>query len=370
MRGKDGRLYRKRKLKSKVVYEVLIKGKWKSSGESTLERAETWAKKREKEVEGKGIKFKDFARDFYEAESVAMKRKAQRGKKRSAGWHAQSQGRLERYILPYFEDFYLEEITTAIIDEWLINLKSPQGKEISAATKNKVMTCLKGILQEAYSCGYLARHPMESLEIFTVRSKERKIFKEEELELLFPEEEEKLIKIWGTLMWACYFMTLRDTGHRMGEQAVLTWEDLFEENGQYGFTITKSMDWYTKETKQETKTGYSRATLITAGTYKLLMRHKAQHPSDLIFTLDGERGIISDTARKHLKYAAKNAGIDLQGRTPYCFRHTANTQLLLKADPQQVRFLMGHRTEKETANYNHPDKRLLAKKAAAIDLRS
>lgn len=350
------------------MYEVLVDGKWKSTGQISLERAVTWTRKNIVAIPKGQVYLKSFAKDFYHPESEPVRRQMLRGKQKRPGWYVQSQSRLNMYIMPYYANFYLDEITPRIIDRWLLDLKSPTGKEISGATKNKVMTCLKNILQEAVVTDILDQHPMSSLEVFTERNKERQIFNDEELELLFPTDEDALIKIWGSLMWACYFMTLRDTGHRMGEQAVLTWDDLFAQKGQYGFAITKSLDWYTKEVKPSTKTGYSRATLITPRTYHLLMLHKTQHPWDLIFTLDGIRGIIAETARKHLIFAAKNARIELNGRTPYCFRHTANTNLLLKADPQQVRFLMGHRTEKETTNYNHPDKRLLAKKAISIKL--
>ncbi|MCM1220317.1 MAG: site-specific integrase [Lachnospiraceae bacterium] len=368
MRGKDGKIYRKRTLKRGEIYEVLVEGKWKSTGQQSLDRAMTWAKKYIAEGNFKQILLKDFAENFFCEESDAMKKQAMRGRVRSKGWYAQSQARLQRYILPYFGDFYLHEITPQVIDLWLLDLKSPDGKELSSATKNKAMNCLKQILQEAQAKGHIDTHPMVSLQAFVEKNKERKIFDDDELDRFFPMNEARLVSIWGGLLWTCYFLVLRDTGLRMGEQAVLTWDDLFFENGQHGFFVTKSQDWFTKAVKMSTKTGYHRATLITPRTYRLLMLLKKEHPWDLIFALDGKRGIIAETARKHLKFAAKNAGVDLAGRTPYCFRHTANTNLLLRADPQQVRFLMGHRTEKETINYNHPDRRLLAKKAAAIKL--
>lgn len=363
MRGKDGKNYRKRKLKRGYVFEVNISGKWKSTGQQTLERAMTWAKKQEL-ITKENITIRDFAKDFYRPGGILRMRLEARNKNRSTGYWLQQQSRLDRYILPVFGDLNAAEVTPAMVDNWLESL------DLSGNTKNKLLYSLKSIMAEAVRKGMIQISPCEKVECFGENTIERKPFSEEEMNLFFPESINDLTYIWGNVMWAAYFLCLADCGHRPGEQSVLLWGDLWQFGDRAGFIIDKSMDGVLLTAKATTKTGYSRSTLLSDRALEVLKLWREKTPlpdnDDLIFTLDGRRGLIANTINKHLRLSAPRAGVDLQGRTAYCFRHTFNTLGLLRHSPADMRFLMGHRTEKETDHYNHPDRNLLIKKALKI----
>ena len=363
MKGKNGHNYRRRMLKSGVVYEVLLDGKWKSTGQQTLERAETWTKKYAFGQKNK-TKIADFAADFYKPEGFYRKHLESRGKRRSTGYWLQQQSRLERYILPVIGDLMPCEVTPQIIDKTLTDIP------LSGSIKNKLLYSIKSIMAEAVRRGLIEVSPCEKVENFAANSQERTPFTKAELEVFFPDTLRDLIYIWGNKMWAAYFLCLSDCGHRPGEQSVLLWSDLWEFDGRAGFIIDKSMDGITQQPRHTTKTGYSRSSLLSERAFTMLkLWHQETplpEPDSLIFTFDGKRGLIANTINKHLRLSAERAGIDLQGRTAYCFRHTFNTLGLLRHNPADLRFLMGHRTEKETTNYNHPDRQLLIQKALKI----
>ncbi len=363
MKGKNGFKYRRRTLKSGVVYEVLIEEKWKSTGQQTLERAETWTKKYVFGQKNK-TKIKDFASDFYKLEGVYRRHLESRGKKRSTGYWLQQQSRLERYILPIIGDLKPYEVTPQIIDKILTDIP------LSGSIKNKLLYSIKSIMAEAVRRGLIEVSPCEKVDNFATNPQERRPFSQEELEAFFPESLRDLLYVWGNKMWAAYFLCLADCGHRPGEQSVLLWGDLWEFNGRAGFIIDKSMDGITFKARQTTKTGYSRSSLLSERAFKILkLWHQETplpEPDSLIFTIDGKRGLIANTINKHLRLSAQRAGVDLQGRTAYCFRHTFNTLGLLRHNPADLRFLMGHRSEKETDHYNHPDRQLLIQKALKI----
>ncbi len=362
MRGEDGKRYRKRKLKRGVVYEVLLEGKWKSSGESSLEGAMRWV--HEREEEGREEKLKDFAKDFYKPGGVMRVRMERRNKERSSGYWLQQQSRLDRYIIKRFGEMKLSEISGGMIDEWL------EGLELSGNTKNKLLYGLKVVLREGVRRGIIKENVCEGVECFGEKSLERKPFSEEELERFFPVCVKGIREIWGDLMWGAYFICLADCGHRPGEQSVLLWGDLWQFEGRAGFIIDKSMDAITQQARKTTKTGYSRSSLLSARALKILKEWQKETPwnkkEDLIFSLDGRRGLMANTINKHLRSAAKRAGVDLQGRTAYCFRHTFNTLGILKHHRDDLQFLMGHKSHQETDHYNHPSRQLLIQKALQI----
>lgn len=62
-----------------------------------------------------------------------------------------------------------------------------------------------------------------------------------------------------------------------------------------------------------------------------------------------------ESANKHFRASLTRAGIEIDGRTQYCLRHTLNTQLKsILGHSDKLRALMGHSSESMTNNYNHP----------------
>ncbi len=65
----------------------------------------------------------------------------------------------------------------------------------------------------------------------------------------------------------------------------------------------------------------------------------------------GTQYIYAEFANDRLESAAKRAGIDLRGRTQYCFRHTWNTYYYGKLPEMARLLLMGHTSNRP--EYNH-----------------
>ena len=64
---------------------------------------------------------------------------------------------------------------------------------------------------------------------------------------------------------------------------------------------------------------------------------------DLLFRSVRSLHIMPESAGKHLRASAKRAGVELGGRTQYCFRHTYYTELLKRLPENEVARMAGHR---------------------------
>ena len=106
-------------------------------------------------------------------------------------------------------------------------------------------------------------------------------FTEEEMDKLFPSDDDALISIWGNLKWACYFSVLKDSGWRPGEAAALSKNNFFpsshgtELNGIY---TEETVSWTTHKIVKRIKTSdksngaKSKQGFLTEQTARLLSR--------------------------------------------------------------------------------------------------
>jgi integrase len=215
---------------------------------------------------------------------------------------------------------------------------------------------LRIILREAEAEGIIERDPLEKMEVMGKNSKIRDAFTLEELKLMFPQEREQLMKIWGEAKYATLFYILSITGMRQGEARALQWKDVFWDGG---LVISKSVKF--DRSIGSTKTQNVRVVLLTSRGIELLKQWKEEspyaEPEDYIFfSTRGDRVLCSQTIRHLLHEVCKKLSIKTEGRilVVHSFRHTFNT-LMRRVLPQAtLQAITGHSTEKMSEHYDHP----------------
>ena len=117
-------------------------------------------------------------------------------------------GHLTNHILPEFKDREVSSITSAEIDDWLLDL------DVANATKNHIMDTFRIVLDEAKRSGLVKENCARQIKLFARNQKNRDILTSDEIKILFPSETEKATAIWGEPMWAAMFYLLVTTGIR------------------------------------------------------------------------------------------------------------------------------------------------------------
>lgn len=294
----------------------------------------------------------EYAKDFFSRTDDASIRSRNGffGKERSEGYYIFCQGRLENYILPRFGRQRIDTITDMEIERWYSSLSSARnGKPLAPATKVKILYTLDAVMEAARRDGVVESNPCRTVEKLTEKTvNPRRPFTLNEIRIMFPNDQDECIRIWGSLKWACYFSVMVDTGFRAGEVAALTRDNLVG-NGLFS---TSSVDSIAKTIKNSIKTShrgqsYKTGTLSTF-TLTLLERYMDEMPDGQELFFPNDHGGLLDpaTSNKHLKIVLNRLGIPVMGRTQHCIRHFFNTYMLNNLskdmDTDDVRELMAH----------------------------
>ena len=297
------------------------------------------------EQDQKKMTFGTFAKGFFtSADPRGFRKKNERKNKHyEESFYFNHHGRLTNYIMPKFKDYLLFSINKNMIDEWYMNLKTPNGRKLSASTKNKILFCLKIIMQAAVDEGYITNDPTEHILMITENdTKPRQPFTAEELSTFFPADDNQLIKIWDGLMWSVYFLIMRDTGWRPAEVSGLKKSSYFPNlNGIY--TECEVVGGVEKQRIKTTGKGQNyKVGLLTQRTEKLLNQLIGIVVTDFLFITSEGNFVQPNTANKHLRSVAKKLGIDLKGRTQYGFRHSFETMMAGNIHSKALLELMAH----------------------------
>ena len=357
--------YRLRKRADRARYQVMfahIPGKWITTDAETRDNAVAWAEKFLRKERGEIIPtdmtLGEFAKDFFKPEDPHgyRHRLERRNTFYEDDFFSNHQARLDNYILKAHGHYLLTALTDVLIEDFILDLKSKQykGKLLSEDARNKVLACYRIVLQEAVREGYIKSNPAKDVVSIATTYKHREAFTQAELDQLFPEDDEELLRIWGkNLKWAVYFCIMKDTGWRPGEVAGLKVTNWYPE--LHGIYTTDSVDRKTHKIKHSIKTTRRgqdyKAGFLTDQTARLLQALLQTTRGEYLFEVNGKGLVYAELANKHLKTAATRANLALKGRTQYCFRHTWNT-LRLGTIPEQARLLlMGHTHDRP--EYNH-----------------
>jgi integrase len=222
VRGKKGLVY------YFYYYDAQGKRIRKSTGKSLI--GEAWefadsfmAELAEKDKPGVPT-LREYAADFFDWErSEWIRRQHAKGRAFSKATAQMRAIHLDNHILPEFGDRPLTEINRVDVENWLI------GLDLSNQTKNHILYTFRIILRDAEAAGKLDSNPLEKVEPMGKDAQARDILSLEELRLLFPKTNTKLMKVWKEPRRAALFAILATVGLRSGEVRALKWENAIEE---------------------------------------------------------------------------------------------------------------------------------------------
>ena len=351
------KFYLKKRDDRKGIYYVRFShtpSAWRSSGETDPAAAIEWACLHAEPCairDKNSITLRQFAQGFFCEDSQGwVARKLARGRQYSRKYLVCNDGYLANHILPHFGARTLQSLSVRELDNCLMAIpKSP-------ATKNKVLNALRIVLQEAVEQEIIKENVTTQIKPFIEQAAPKKTFTATELTKLFPRDRTELLAIWKHISWAVYFRVLAVTGLRPGEVAGLQWRDFHPDLG--GLSVTRAVETGTGRLKglktEKSGKAFKPALLDDESIAQLKeLKSRSAHASalELIFTVPATGNVINaNTSKKIFAGAQKRAGLDAE-RTPYCLRHTFQTQQLKYLSREAVADLMGHVSYR--ADYDH-----------------
>ena len=357
-----------------TYYNVDGKRLYKATGKTKKYEAQQVAEDFIASLSPQSMNLKRYTENFFKWESCPwIRRQHAKGKSFSESVARSRRSHLDNYIIPKFGNRKLESLNRVEIENWLIGLLNhkipkaisnkealPVQKPLSNQTKNHILYTFRIILKEAERERIIPFNCLATVESMANSSKERGVFTKVELNLLFPEDIEKMISIWGRKEYAYMFYILATTGLRSGEVRALQWKHIIWNDQRNGLRIERAVK--DNDTFGTTKTGHSRVVLLTKKADEYLQdwlkESTFDQMNDLIF-LGSERTkpVTRKTMSRHFEQALKRTGIEVGNRNLviHSFRHTYNTLLRPLLPKDVLQSMTGHRTDSMTDRYDHPD---------------
>jgi integrase len=313
--------------------------------------------------------FSYYCRNFFSVEGHWAEKMRMKGHVYPEKYLAGRQGHLDVYIIPAFGSLKPEEIKRRDIDQWLIYLKTPDGKSLAGSTKNKIMYTMNVIFEELRDMEVLEKNPITGIRAFNKTPvNPRGIIDKGFMEKLFPCSYDKLLKVWKSEMWVAMMMVFRDTGSRPGEARALTWADIDFEKRFIPFR--KSVASGTTDRIKQTKTGTVKAGFLTQQTVRSLEIWKARssftEENNFIFSMDGKKPVNAVAVIRAFRKGLKNIDASDKPWTPYWLRHSFGTYQMENLSQAEIMKLMGHKAEAITRVYQHPNNEILYRSAEEI----
>ena len=287
---------------------------------SSRKLAEIVLKKRKVEIAEN--KFLDIKREqrvkFEDLTKLYLELHARPNKKT---WHSDED--TIKVLNRHFLGKYLHEITTMLVEKF----KAERAKEVSPATVNRALACLKCMFNKAIEWGKAEHNPVKHV----------KLFKENNKRLRYLEKEEivKLLSNCSAHLKPILIVAL-NTGMRKGEILNLKWHDIDFRRG-----ITYLLD---------TKNGEKREVPMNKQVKSALIKVRKRPNSPYIFC--NKNGKPYGDIKKSF-FTALNKSDILKFRF-HDLRHTFASHLVMSGvDLNTVRELMGHKSLQMTLRYSH-----------------
>ncbi|MCX5657771.1 MAG: site-specific integrase, partial [Candidatus Omnitrophica bacterium] len=214
-------------------------------------------------------------------------------------------------------------ITPMLVEQY----KTERIKQVSPATNNREVACLKCILNKAVEWGKLKDNPIKKVKLFRENNKRLRYLEKEEIIRLLANCNRHLRSM---------VVVALNTGMRKGEILGLKWHDVDFRQG-----IIYLLD---------TKNGEKREIPMNEQAKTALIRVR-KHPDSPHIFCKGD-GKPFGNVRKSFYTALKKSGIiDFRFHD---LRHTFASQLVMSGvDLNTVRELMGHKSLEMTLRYSH-----------------
>lgn len=302
------------------------------------------------------VKMDEYCEQLYFNDGVGSFRWKDRARGRNIvpSVYFEREGVVKNYILPAFGKRILSEITPREVESWILELKGVKfRKKLTNAYKNKIVGEFKAIMKEAVIDGFVTSNPFMGIKLYSNSDTRRTALTKDELKTIFPEDKNELIKIWGSLENAVFYLIMRDTGFRPCEIAGLSKDDFnlikrsvvtTHEYVEFEGKIVDRIK--TSKTGQKYKVG-----VLADSTVKLLFDYFNEIDRNYLFYTGTYKKITHLKNKVFHKVTCLYLGRDL---TQYDLRHTFMTNLIGQYSKETIMELMGH-TVWETC-YDNRDK--------------
>jgi integrase len=322
----------------------------------------------------KAVTFGEYAAGFWERGSEYVKNQESRADITDT-YISNCHKMLYNQIMPFFANTPLDKITDKDVNKWLLGFRERKtekdGKTEIVKYQNTYANTVFGtfnvMLAEAVRRGLLAANPCDKVKRLKNDRKKITILTVEEVKKLFPKNYKS---IWGDKTVAYAVNRLASlTGMRIGEILGLRGEYVFDDYificGQYG----------DEGYKPYTKTKENRNIPLMPEMIGLLKGLMKDNGKGYVFSLDCGATAVSQTyIRRAFHSAMKKIGIseaEIKRRalTIHGWRHFLNTELLKQGlTVTQVQGVTGHKSDRMTELYNHPDARQITDVVKAQEL--
>jgi integrase len=257
------------------------------------------------------VKFEDFAKDYIEIYSKHNKRSWEKDLTRL------------KSLNPFFAGKYLYMITSLQVEQY----KAKRAKEVSPATVNRELACLKHIFTKAIEWGKVEKNPVKKVKLFRENN--------QRVRYLEKEEAQRLISNCKGHTKRVVIIAL-NTGLRRGELLSLKWSDL---DFRRGIIYIRN-----------TKNGEKRELPMNDAVRQAFINQPKHKDSSYIFC--GRDGKPFKDIKKSFLAALRKTGI-INFRF-HDLRHTFASWLAMSGvDLNTIRVLLGHKSIRMTQRYAH-----------------
>jgi integrase len=230
------------------------------------------------------------------------------------------------HFRPFFEGRMLHRMTPMLIEDY----KRKRRENVTGATVNRELACLKHMFNMALNDGIVAENPVRKVRFFREDGQRERI--------LTPEEEGELLKHCNDYLKNAVLIAL-NTGMRRGEILALKWGQVDLARGVL--------------TVENTKNGKRRKIPVNSALRCVLGKLRENGDSDEFVFPNRKTGESVKNVKKSFRRACEKAGI--KGFRFHDLRHTFATRLVERGvDLATVSELLGHSTIVLTKRYSHP----------------
>ena len=245
------------------------------------------------------------------------------------------QGNLNKWVIPCLGDFFLDQITGAMVHELIFE----KIQNISLDGRRSILKQIKRILTMAVDEGLIPRNPAKGITV-TVPEAKQAILNRAEIDALLFEAKKRGHPFYNH--WALALLT----GMRNGELHALSWTDVDFENKV--ISVTKS--WSIKDGLGPTKSTKNRYIPISNELEMFLTNLKSKKLNDDGKVLEQLDHWISGEQAKILREFCGEIGIT--SIKFHDLRATFITQMLIRGvSLAKVMKIVGHSTIKTTMRY-------------------
>ena len=344
-------IYKRKMPNGKVVYYYWVydeqtgKRLPRSTGQRTKAKALDYVLARREEgllgvADRKSMTLNEFCEDLFIKDKCPIQKDAEaRGRTVAGNTMKNRRISLDKHILPYLGKTRVSAITSAQINEWLINL--PKRDKLKRTSCNQCLDALSTVMKYAIKRGIIQNNPCQSVENLGDDTESTEAFTIKEVDAIIGEE-----KDWKNPIFRLMCMTSAVTGMRVGEVLALRPSHVFPDH------ILVAHNFSPVDGLKSTKTKRKRIVPITPYLYKALASWFPSSNDKFIFSADGEKPYAESSVAYAINKRCEK--LKIKGKTFHSFRAFLDSIFMAKnINETTLRKMIGHKDAKMTEHYMH-----------------